>query len=233
MKITENQMFDYITCPAYYDMKYNKKINVQKSPTMQRLLDNVTSYFYSNLLNKRVCSMDELKRKWDSVCKNNEEHINSKRNLEGMNYIVNFARWVSENKIVLVDFESDYVIRIDDIEVYGTIGPVAALPGRKCELIVNRFSNREPDQYDLDKKLKYTLDCYAFKEAYNHNIDAIRLIHFKNKKEFTSVRNQTDYDRLEATIKGVANGIRSESFYPRESSFCSSCEMKHFCRFWN
>lgn len=232
MNLTENQMFDYIACPAYYDMKYNKKINVQKEPTMQRLLDNVTRHFYSNLLNKKICSMDELKRKWDSVCSKNEEYINSKRNLEGMNYIINFARWAANNKVVLVDFESDYTVTVDDIKVHGSIGPVAALPGKKCELIVSRFSNREPDQYDLDKKLKYTLDCYAFREAYQHDIDAIRLVHFKNGKEFTSLRNQNDYDRLESTIKGVANGIRSEAFYPRESSFCSSCVMKHFCKFW-
>lgn len=233
MDITENQLFDYITCPAYYDMKYVKRINAKKGPTMQRLLENVSNHFYTNLLNKKICSMDELKRKWDSVCNKNKDYINSKRNLEGINYIVNFARWASDNRIVLVDFQSDYTVNIDNIRVHGTIGPVAALPGRKCELIVNRFSNREPDQHDLDKRLKYTLDCYAFKEAYNHNIDAIRLVHFKNNKEFTSSRSQMDYDRLESTIKGAANGIRSEAFYPRESNFCSSCEMKSYCKYWS
>lgn len=233
MKITDEQLFDYITCPAYYDMKYNKNIPTQGQPTMQKLLDKVSRYFFSNLLNKKVCTMDELKKKWDKTCEQNKEYINSRKNLEGMNYIINFARWAADNKVVLVDFESDYTVIVDDIQVQGTIGPVAALPGRKCELISSRFSNREPEQTDIDKKLKYTLDCLAFKQAYNHDISAIKVIHFKNGKELTTNRTQLDYDRLLSTIRGVANGIGSDSYYPRESVFCSQCEMKLYCKYWN
>lgn len=233
MNISENQLFDYITCPAYYDMKYNKRLGYKEEPTMQKLLDNVSRHFYSNLLNKKVCSMEELKKKWDSICDNNKEFINSKRNLEGMNYIINFARWASNNRIMLADFDSSYTVSVDDIQVNGTLGPISVLPGRKCELIVNRFSNREPDQYDIDKKLKYTLDCYAFKDAYQHDISAVKVIHFKNNKEFLTQRTQSDYDRLISTIRGVANGISSEAYYPRENIFCSSCEMKPYCKYWS
>ena len=233
MNITEEQLFDYIACPAYYDMKHNKRVPTTKEPTMQTLLDQVARYFYTNLLNGKICTMDELKRKWDSVCSNNKDYIDSRKNIEGMNYIINFARWASNNKLVLIDFESDYTVAVDDITVHGTIGPVAALPGRKCELIVSRFSNREPDQYDIDKKLKYTLDSHAFREAYKHDISATKVVHFKNNKEFITTRSQMDYDRLSSTIKGVANGIRSEAYYPRESVFCSQCEMKHVCKYWS
>lgn len=233
MVITDEQLFDYITCPAYYDMKHNKRLGYQNVPTMQKLLDQVARHFYSNLLNKKICSMDELKRKWDSICDNNREFINSKKNIEGMNYIINFARWAAANQITIADFDSTYTVTVDDINIVGQIGPVSVLPGKKCELIVNRFSNREPEQYDIDRRLKYTLDCYAFKNAYNHDISAIKVIHFKNNKEFISHRTQMDYDRLISTIRGVANGISSEAYYPRESVFCNSCEMKPYCKYWS
>ena len=233
MRLSEQQLFDYIMCPAYYDMKYNKRIGFKEEPTMQKLLDKVSKYFYSNLLDKKVCTMNELKHRWDIVCEQNKDYINSKRNLEGMNYIVNFARWAANNKLMLADFDSTYIIRVHNVEIEGTLGPVAVLPGRKCELIVNRFSNREPEQNAIDKQLKYTLDCYAFNEATGHQMDAVRVIHFKNNKEFTTMRSQIDYDRMKTTIDGVAKGIEAGAFYPRESVFCSTCPMKSYCRYWN
>lgn len=233
MLITEEQLFDYITCPCYYDMKYNKGIPVSKEVTMQSLLDQVSRHFYSNLLNKKVCSMDELKRKWDSICEKNKEFINSKRNIEGMNYIINFARWASENKLILADFDSTYSIFLDGVEVQGTIGPISVLPGKRCELLSSRFSNREPNQSDIDKKLKFTLDCYAFKNAYDHDISAVKVVHFKNNKEFTTHRTQTDYDRLCSTVQGVAKGISAGAYYPRESVFCTTCPLKNYCKYWS
>lgn len=233
MDITEHQLFDYITCPAYYDMKYNKNIMHNEEPSMQKLLSIVSNHFFSGLLDKRVCSMNELKKKWDSVCEKNKDYINSKRNLDGMNYIVNFGRWASNRQLLLADFDSSYTITVDDIHVHGTLGPVAVLPGKKCELIVPRFSSREPDQIAIDKQLKYTLDSYAFLQAYNHPISAVKVVHFKNNKEFTTMRSQIDYDRLDSTIRGVAKGIEAGAFYPRESVFCSTCPMKLYCKYWN
>lgn len=232
MDITDRQLFDYITCPAYYDMVYNKKIQTYEPKSMQKLLDKITRYFYSNLLNKKICTMDELKRKWDHICEQNKEYMTSKMNLDGMHYIINFARRAAEAQTVLVDFESDYIITIDDINIHGTIGPVAALPGKKCELIVDRFSSKLPEQSEIDRKLKYTLDCLAFKHAYDHDIAAVRVINYKNLKELTTYRTQTDYDRLTSTVRGVVNGIESGAFYPRESVFCSQCQMKLYCKYW-
>lgn len=230
--ITEDQLFDYIKCPAFYDMKYNKKIPYKDTVSMQYLLDQVCRKFYTNLLDKKVLNMQDLKKKWDSVCNGNKDYINSKRNLEGINYIVNFARWASENKIILVDYNSYYSISFDDVVVEGTLGAILALPGRKCELLVSKFSTRAPEQFELDKSLKYTLDCYAFRKEYKHNISAVKIVHFKNNKEFTTYRTNNDFERLESTIKGVGNGIRNNSFYPRENVFCGYCYFKEYCKYW-
>ena len=233
MNINEEEFFDYIKCPAYYDMKYNKNIPATKPKTMQGLLNIVVNYFFTNLLNKKICTMNELKRKWDSICENNKDYINSKRNLEGINYLINFAKWAANNQIVLIDFASEYLVPIEGAVLIGNINPVIALPGRKCEIINARFSNKEPEQSSLDKQLKFTLDCYAFDKAYGQSVDAIKTIHFKNNKEFITNRTNNDYDRLVSTITGVANGIKAKAFYPRESTFCVSCEMKNYCKYWN
>lgn len=233
MTINENELFDYIKCPCYYELKYIKKIRAEKNVSMSDLLDQIVRYYYTSLLQNKPYSMNDLKKKWDYICKKYSTIINQERNIKGIGFIVNFVRWMNENNIKLVDFNSTYSITFKDVEVIGTLGAVIAQPKRKCELIITRFSQKKPDQNMLDKKLKYTLDCYAFKEAYEHDINMIRIINFKNNLEYITQRTQTDFDRLEKTIIGVANGIKSKAFYPREESmYCSSCEMKQFCKFW-
>lgn len=232
MIFKEDQIFDYIKCPAYYDMAYNKKIPISDEVSMQILLNIVVDYFYSNLLNKKILTIDELKRKWDSICEKNKNYIDNKKNLEGINYIINFARWSANNKILLADFKSQYEINIASISIIGNINAIAILPGKKCELIINRFSNQAPEQSDIDKNLKYTIDCYAFKKNFNYDITAIKIIHHKNNSEYTTHRTINDYDRLEATIKGVSAGIMNNSFYPRENIFCKRCFYKEYCKYW-
>ena len=81
MNIKEKELFDYINCPLFYDLAYNKHIPIKDNISMQTLLDTVTHYFYSNLINGKVCTMDELKNKWDSICEQNKYYIDSKKNL--------------------------------------------------------------------------------------------------------------------------------------------------------
>lgn len=233
MLIKEQQLFDYIECPTYYDLKWRKSIPTEKQISMTSLLNKVTDYFYSNLMQRRVCSIDELKRKWDKVCEQNSNYITTKKNLEGINYIINFARWQADNKTILLDYKSNYSIEINDIELQGNIGVIAMLPGRKCELIVNRFSNKELNQSEADRKLKYTLDCYAFKRKYNYDISAIKIISHKNNSVITTQRTMNDYDRLIGTISGVANAINADGYYPRESVFCSYCNLRNYCVYWS
>lgn len=234
MNLKEQELFDYITCPAYYDMKHNKKLGFTEEPTMSKLLNQIPRHFYSNMFNnKKICTMDDLKKKWDSICSKHKDFINSKRNLDGINYIINFARWNGEHQPIIADYGSSYIIEVEDTYLVGELSPVRVLPGKKCELLINRFSSREPEQYSIDKQLKYTLDCYAFKEAYNHDISAIKIIHHKNNKMFVTQRTQIDYDRMRSTIIGVSEGIKAKAYYPRESVFCQSCEMKQYCKYWS
>lgn len=228
----EEELFDYIKCPAYYDMKYNKNIPMEKEINMQYLLNNIAKYFYSNLLNKKICSMDELKRKWDHVCQANKQYIDSKKNIEGLNYIINFAKWSANNNLLLADFDSKYKINIGESSIEGAMSAISILPGKRCELIINKFSNQAPDQYNIDKNIKYTLDCYAFKRLYNYDISIIKIIHHKNNSEFITQRTENDFERLKSTIKGVELGIKHNSYYPRETVFCRSCFYKQYCKYW-
>ena len=232
MNIKEEELFNYINCPTFYDLAYNKHIPLKDNLSMQTLLDTVTHYFYSNLINGKVCTMDELKNKWDSICDKNKYYIDSKKNLEGINYIINFARFIVDYKPNIIDFEKYYEVDIDGIILNGNISVINMLPNRKIELLIHRFSNKAPNQIELDKKLKYTIDSYVLKKLYNCEVAAIKVIHHKNNSEYITTRNNNDYDRLEISIKNIAKCIKDNLYYPRENVFCNTCYYKEYCKYW-
>lgn len=232
MNITEDQLFDYIKCPAFYDMKYNKNFKTEEYKSVNEFLKPVANFYFTSIFNKRVPSGAELKGKWDTICRKNPIHIDTKKNIEGMGLLINLERWGNNNKLYLAEFNTGYTVKIGDIEVRGTIGPVQATMDKQLILIDPKFVARCPEQSEIDRKLKYTLDCLAFKEAYKHEINAIKVVHIKNLVEMYTTRDRLDFDRLESTVKGVVNGIESDVYYPRETSFCNSCSLKQYCKYW-
>ena len=233
MDLSEKELFEYINCPVYYDLAYNKHIPLKENISMQTLLDKVTHYFYSNLINGKVCSMDELKKKWDSICSKNKDYIDTKKNLEGINYIVNFARYIVDYKPNIVDFQRYYEINIDNILFSGNIDIINLLPNKKIELLSHRFNNKAPNQIELDKKIKYTIDAYVLKELYGLEVSAIKIIHHKNNTEYITTRSNTDFDRLSSCITNVAKAIENNIYYPKDNVFCTGCYYKEYCRYWS
>ncbi len=230
--ITEQQFFDFISCPAMFEMKYIKKIPCQESTSNSRLLERVGKYFYFNLLNKKICSNSELKNKWDSICQANKDEINSKKVMEGISLITKFALWAQNERLVVLDIDTKYSIQVENIEVIGNLGTITAAPNKKYELLITDFSSRMIEQSSVDMKLKHTLDAYGFNKVHNKFIDGIRAHSVKYDKDFYSTRTDGDFKRLETAIKNVGNSIAYELYYPRESIMCSTCPVKDLCRYW-
>lgn len=231
MKLTEQQFFDYITCPAKYDLKYNKNIDIQEQLSNPRLLNKVAKYFYVNLFNGKLPSQQELKNKWDSICKTHLNVITPKSNLEGWGLIINLLNWASRNKITVLDVNTQYSIVFQDVELIGQTEPIIATT-KGFELLVSDFHNKLPDTTEIDMKLKHTLDAYAFKKMFNKELNGVHIRMFKLDKDLYTYRSQPDFDRLESSVIGVAKGIAAEAFYPRENPLCSSCTARQYCKYW-
>lgn len=228
----EDQLYDYIKCPAMYDMKHIKKIPLNRVNTFKDCIKYVANYYYTNLLNNKVLSTNDIKKKWDNVCEKNTNIINDKLNIEGLSLLINFVRWNENNKTVLADFNSSYEMEINGVTINGIFNAIAVLPGRKCEIIINDFGRIMPDQYSLDKNLKITLDCMAFKKIYGIDISGIKIIYHKNNTEFYTTRNNNDNQRLISSIKSIDIAIKNNCFYPRENVFCKKCFYKEYCKYW-
>lgn len=236
MVLTEQQLFDYITCPALYDVKHNKNIQIDEPVSTSKLLNKVAKFFYVSLLNGKVPSSSDLKKKWDSICSQHIGYMDSKRNLEGISLIMKLLQWASSEEIRVVDIDSQYRTMfksdIGPVELAGTMGTILALPKERFELLVTDFSNRLPEQTLIDMKLKYTIDSHAFQGVYNKRVDGIKVHNVKNAKSFLTFRSQDDFCRLERTVANVAQCIKSNLYYPRESVMCSTCTTKDYCKAW-
>jgi hypothetical protein len=226
-------MFDYIFCPAKYNMKYCLGYSVADPISLPRLLSKVSKYFYFNLLNGKVCSLNDLKSKWDSICKQYPDFLDAKKNLAGYGLIVNLIRWASDEQIIVGDVDENYKLFLDGVEFTGSIDTILIRKDKKIELLYTHFSDKDPDQFDVETKLKYTLDSAAFLSMHGRPVDGIRIHCTKSCRDYMTYRTDPDYNRLKTTINSVATGIENKIFYPRESPLCASCTGKEYCKYWN
>jgi len=233
VQITEQQLFDYISCPVKYDIKYNKGINIAEPISMNIILNKIFNFFSINLLNQTVLTPNQLKNKWDSICNLYPNYIDTKKNLTGLDYILRMYNWAKKNEITVLDIDTNYSITVDDIELQGCISaPIIAAPNKSLELLFMNFGNKIPSPYINNMKLIYTLYMYAFKYIYNKEIIGSKIYFVKGDKVFKTTRSKNDFLRLEDTIRGVASGIRNNAFYPRENILCDVCKAKEYCKFW-
>lgn len=232
MRMTETQMFDYIFCPAKYDIKYNRGIDVADPISMPRLLSRVAKFFYMNLVNGKVCSVNELKNKWDSICKEYPDFVDSKKNVAGWGMIISMMQWASKEQIMVVDVNTFYRLNVGGVEVDGNLDAVLMRPDKKSELLITSFSDRIPDQIETDMKLKYTLDAAAFKVLTGKQLDGIRVHGVKSDKDIITVRSEPDFKRLDTTIRNVGRAIEANVFYPREQNLCTTCTARQYCKYW-
>lgn len=233
MQVTEQQIFDYIFCPTKYDIKYNRQIPIQDPISLPRLLRKVSKFFYLQLVNGKVPSINELKNKWDSVCKANSDFIDSKKNIAGWGLIIQLVDWARKEQIMVVDVDTQFKLISGPVEVTGQMETILIRKDRKSELLITNFADKIPDQIEMDMKLKHSLDAAAFKTITGNHLDGIRIRSVKHDKDILTTRSDPDFLRLDSTIQSVAKGIKNNIYYPREQNLCSSCTAKQYCRFWN
>lgn len=236
MVISEQQLFDYMKCPALYDFKYNKSIRIYEQVSIPKLLSGIANYFYFSIMNGKVPTSNDLKRKWDSVCTNNADYIDAKKNIEGMGSIINMFRWAQDERLIVADINSAYRLTFihenKPVELVGSMGTILLTANNKYELLVTDFSSKLPDQTLIDMKLKYSLDCLAFSKTYNKEISGVRVHNIKNNKDFYSSRFDDDLKRFESSLINVVKSIRENIYYPRESTLCGPCAVKEYCKVW-
>ena len=234
--LSEGQLWSYANCPVQYDMAYNKKTIPEKPPMFSEYLQPVAAAFFANLMNGKVLSGDELKRRWDSICNKNPS-IDMKRCVDGISKIMLMYRWAESIQLRILDIAIPFALLFhgDDNELFdirGEIPVIAVNQSGVPELLVIDWGDKHSNQVRIDMNLKYTLDCYAYYHQSKKNL-GIHLHNVKYSEDLYSYRGKFDYERLQKTVVNIGHSIVHDIYYPRENPLCVNCYVAGACRSWH
>lgn len=234
--LTEEQLWSFANCPAQYDMAYNKQLIPKKPPMFSEHIQVVANAFYSNLMNGKILSRDEIKRKWDSVCTKNPT-IDSRKCVEGIGKLMSMYSWAERIQLRILDIAVPYVLLFKDknnnlFEIAGRIHTLALTKENVPELLVTDWNDKHTNQIRTDMNLCYTLQCYAYYKKTGHNL-GIHVHNIKHNTEIYSYRGKFDYQRLATTVNNIGFSIKNGLYYPRENPMCISCYSAGACKSWH
>ena len=237
IELTEQQLFDYISCPVYFSLRYKNKYGIGNSVSMKSLLNQVVNGFCMKLIDGEVMSSYDMKRKWDMLTKKHPDIIDQKKNLQGISLLVQFWRWAANKEIMVVDVGSTYRLTFEptDKKIFltGMMGILTINKAKQIEQLIVDMSNKIPDQDRLDMSLKISLVHVAFKRLYKIPLLGTKILYAKTGKELYTTRDaDVESKRLEKIVSNVAKSIEQNIWYPHESPLCACCRVKDFCRMW-
>lgn len=239
--LTEQQFFDYIRCPALYDMKYNHKLLINKPVTIKDILQKATLAYY-NLTIQRVqnnespVSFRALTTKYESFFKPYKDIINRNDYTKGLIALQNFFNYMKSIELAVFNINSAYKITHKDVSLQGILNPIAVNQKKQLEFLIMNYSNRTPDILEGELKLKYTIDQLAFNKSNRDlQVNGLRIHTVKNVKKDTDLlisKNDNDFNRFYSTLYNVGQAIQNNIYFVRDDHMCSSCLYKHQCKAW-
>lgn len=234
--LTEDQIWDYMMCPAHFEMA-RRKIVPTISPNMKYYLDIITKKFFVNLMNGVVLSAETLKREWDKVCLNNYQFIDQKKCVAGYSAIIKMYKWAEYTNLRILDIMVPYAMLITGregqiIDIRGEIPFIGVNRDNTVEILSMDYGDKHTNQIRTDMNLRYTLQCYAYRKQLRRDI-GVHIRNLKYDEDIFSFRTNEDFKRIERTIADIGYSINKELFYPREGLGCVACNVAGACRVWH
>jgi RecB family exonuclease len=258
MELTLDQIHTYLQCPASYYFKYGMNLDGEESNTIaySKALHKTVSYFYFNLMGGLLPTAKQMKDKWASIW---SEHKDGKQNLTefllkehgneftkhkpkttdkqtvtGMEAIHNFYHYNKDNPGTPIAVDHEFRVPIAGVTIKGKFELIReaidkSTSNRFIEIVDFKTGNDATDMFLVNHDLNLTIMSYAFRNLFQSEEDRLTLSHLKSGKEIYTLRSDKEFDRMKATIEGVAEGIANKRFYPRQTFMCKSCPFKNTC----
>lgn len=227
----EREFFEYIRCPLRYQFVKNG-MDLGSDRTFKKLVYSAINHYYSAKTNGMKADVNSLKRKWDSICQQNQDILNPKKVLEGWGMLYRTYEYIEQNSIVFMDINTPYSLEIPGtkINITGQLDPIID-KGTHIEIFITCFDKVLPDRLDIETRLKHTIDAYAIKKMFNKDV-VINYYVPAQGKSVQALRSSNDFQRLKSIIENVGKSIDSNIIYPRETFLCSSCLARDLCKSW-
>lgn len=231
MEIKERELFEYLKCPLrYYLVK--KGHTLENNKTFKDLCYEAVNSNINARCNGMKADANTLKRKWDTLARENIDSIGIKKVTDGWGLVYRTYEYIELFNIKFLDTNTSYKLEIPGTGVCltGVLNPLIDR-GDYIEVFVPCFDRTMPDRTTIDTKLKYTIQALAIKQMFKK--DCIITYYLPSQgKTIETLRSTQDFKKLESILKMIGKSISSNIIYPRENFLCSSCVARPICKSW-
>lgn len=231
MLLKERELFEYIKCPLRYQL-IAKGNQLEDNKTFKQLCyEAINSYLNAKQVGMPA-NANTLKRKWDSLAKENPMILNPKKTLEGWGLIYRTLEHIELFDIKFMAINASYSLELEGTGVCltGVFNPLID-KGTHIEVFIPCYDKQMPERADIDVKLKHSIEALAIKKMYGKEAEFTYYVPSQNKT-IETLRSTDDFNRLETIVKSVGQAIQMNIIYPRDTFMCSSCVAKPICKSW-
>jgi hypothetical protein len=245
MRISINEIKEYIKCPLFYKLKNIDNIPIEK--TIDEYFKDYFKvslyYYYFSLIENKQQSFEQMVKKWESLWFNRnmiedfgEDMIKEKSNkaiLMMSNFIKRFANEKSVPIATNLQYEAIFQGK-ENLHVLGVIDLIKIINDRtiKKETCLCDFSlsQKTPELFFMKNNLNLSVGSYAFRSSFKEKEDKVIVYSMNASEGVTTTYSGSDYLRSEKIIRNIYEGIRSGAFYPAPNHIsCSKCGFMGFC----
>lgn len=258
MEISINDIHNYLSCPVKYKLQAvdQMKIKPPKQVLYKQSIHKTISFFFNAAQNGWVPTLAQMKDKWANIWKEAVDHEpfdilaprlseakkrpsqlniqDQKMNTQGLEMIYNFYNFNKGNPGNVIAVDLDYRVPIGGITITGKFELIREIVDaqdgkRYIEIVDFKTSSDDIEPFLVKNDFNLTVASYAFRNLFQSTEDRIKYHYLKTGRDIIITKNESDFKRMKAVVDGVANAIKSESFYPRQTHMCKVCEFKDLC----
>lgn len=253
-----DEVYTFLQCPLKYKLQHIHEIpsedEYKNTVLYSKGIHQVISYFYNEVVQGRMPTLRQMRDKWanyyysifEADKKTKETFLLSRTGIDqqrvqqilnrGMETVYKFYNENKENPGVPIAVNYPFRIVIDkDVVLKGEFELIRERKegnNRFIEIVDFKTSNTKTDAsngFFLRHDLRATAMFFAFQELFQSKPDRFIFDYIGSDTQLCLYRDENEVKRLHSVLKGVANSIRNNDFYPRQSFMCKSCSMMNSC----
>ena len=243
MEVTISDLYEFKACPLRY--KFTKIDKLTKQITMndglREAIYSTIRYFYYNLQEGKIISMQELKEKFGSIwygdldlydIKMHSKSQQRKKELDAIDMLYRFYREQKYKPDEVIAVNLDFRVPFgNDFFVKGQI-PVIRNTPRGHEILNFKTGNHKYNEFWQRTDMDLTLQHMAYTSLFKKEVDSICIYNLAKAETIFPKRTKKDYSRLYKTVKMMKKMIEQGWYYPRESYHCDKCPAQNLCMEW-
>ena len=244
MEITTKELYQFKQCPLKFKFNTIHRVEeLNEEEGLEAAMQSTINYFYYQIQDGYLMSMDELKRKFSSIWYKstniyditiNSKQAMRKQEIKAIAMLQNLHREQQLNPDTVVSMNLDFRVPVSKdplLFIKGNIPIIRSTPAGD-EIINYKYSNSKYNLFRMRTDMNITLQAMAYQSMFKKEVYSICVHNLKTNEKSYTHRKREDFQRLYKSVKGLTTTMSQDLYYPRESFMCDTCTSKKYCIEW-